>query len=440
MGASTDAAADTQSRLEARYSEEERRQIATFYVSRPFFYHIEQVYALADLVVARAGAGSLYELASLGLPAIVIPKANLPADHQVMNARALAACGGARVLYEETTLADGKIVEHVDGTGLAAAIWDLASDSARLGDMGARSRAFVQQDALALIVGCLRGGEASADAPSSPAPVGPFRAETLPSNQALLARLERSAAEHGAAFRPDLVVRSAEDHAYFVSRASSLLASPAWEQRNLGVKLVGLLQAREKTPLLVALLRDRRKVGWPKRMLGGDYVQVGFIRRNILTSLGRLRPITPEVEAAVVEAFADPYFEARAEAARTAAVLAPELRDRAAVVAGLRRLLGDRWMEVAVAAAQALGQVGGREDALPALLALKEARYWRLRAAALEGLVSLVERGEGGDPKALMRAARHFALTSTDFKPEFRIKHLYSRLVSAIAAHEGGAE
>ena len=65
------------------------------------------VYALTDLAVTRGGAGSLYELASLGLPAIVIPKSNLPGDHQVMNARAMARCGGAVVVYEEAALDRG---------------------------------------------------------------------------------------------------------------------------------------------------------------------------------------------------------------------------------------------------------------------------------------------------------------------------------------------
>jgi UDP-N-acetylglucosamine--N-acetylmuramyl-(pentapeptide) pyrophosphoryl-undecaprenol N-acetylglucosamine transferase len=439
-GREYDAAADTQARLDARYTADERRLIGTFYVSRPFFYQIENVYAVSDLVVARAGAGSLYELASLGLPAIIIPKSDLPADHQVMNARAMAACGGARVLYEETTLVGGDIVERVDGALLAATIRELVDDPGRLREMGARSRAFLQQDALGTIVRTIRGEDAGpSDAAPRSAPAAPVRVERLPSNQELLARLERAAAECGSLFRPELVVPSPDDRAYFVSRASSLLASPAWEQRNVGVKLIGLLGARDKAPLLVALLRDRRPAPLLKRMLGGDYVQVGFIRRNVLSAFGRLGAVTPDVESAVVEAFIDPYFEARAEAARTAAVLAPRLRDRAAVVRGLEHLLGDRWLEVAAAAARAFGLVGTRADALPALLALKEARYWRLRAAALEGLVSLVERGEGGDLQDLMRAVRHFVLTSTDFKPEFQIKHLYSRLVSAIAAHEGDA-
>jgi UDP-N-acetylglucosamine--N-acetylmuramyl-(pentapeptide) pyrophosphoryl-undecaprenol N-acetylglucosamine transferase len=233
-------------------------------------------------------------------------------------------------------------------------------------------------------------------------------------------------------------VQSAGDRAYFISRAASLLVSSDWERRNLGVKLIGLLQARDKTPLLLALLNDKRPAAFVKRLCGGDFVQVGFIRRNILTALGRMGEVSPEIEAAILAAFDDPYFEVRAEAARTAALLADRLSGRGDLVAGLCRLLSDRWLEVAAAAAHALGKVGHAHDALPALLSLQDARLWHLRAAALEGLLSLVERGEAGDPSALVGVLNRFVLTSTDFKPEFQIKRLYGRLLTAIAARQGG--
>jgi UDP-N-acetylglucosamine--N-acetylmuramyl-(pentapeptide) pyrophosphoryl-undecaprenol N-acetylglucosamine transferase len=429
------ASRDTEARLAQLYTGEERRRIATFYVSRPFFYQIEHVYALADLVVARAGAGSLYELASLGLPAIVIPKANLPGDHQVMNARAMARCGGAVVIYEEAALRDGQIVEQVDGRQLAEAIVGLLGNEARLAEMGGCSRAFSQQDALAIIERCVRG-RAGCPPPDASSQALPH--ESLPSNAALLSRLERAASQRGARYSPEDVVPSAGDRAYFTSRAASLLVSADWERRNQGVKLIGLLHARDKTPLLLALMNDKRPAAWVKRLFGGDYVQVGFIRRNIMSALGRLGEVTPEVEAALRGGFTDPYFEVRAEAARTAAQLADRLTDRGDLAAGLERLLSDRWLEVASAAAQALGKVGHSHDALPALLALQAARFWRLRAAALEGLLSLVERGEAGDPATLTSSLNRFVLTSTDFKPEFEIKRLYGRVLHAIAAREGG--
>jgi UDP-N-acetylglucosamine--N-acetylmuramyl-(pentapeptide) pyrophosphoryl-undecaprenol N-acetylglucosamine transferase len=436
-----DPASDVRARIESNYSEQERAAIAGFYVARPFFYQIEHVYSLTDLAVTRGGAGSLYELASLGLPAIVIPKANLPGDHQVMNARAMARCGGAVVVYEEAILDAGQIVEQVDGRILAEAIASLLAHPGRLAGMGERGHAFSRGDALALIVRHMSGDDTGSAAGEGEAGAGgggdEAAHEVLPSSQALLGRLELSLARLGAAYRPEDVVPSAGDRAYFISRAASLLVSAEWERRNLGVKLLGLLHARDKAPLLLALFNDRRPASHLKRLFGGDFVQVGFIRRNIVTALGRLGEVSPEVQAALLTACGDPYFEVRAEAARTAARLAARLTDCDAMVVALSGLLSDRWLEVASAAAQALGQVGHAHDALPALLALQDARLWRLRAAALEGLLSLVERGESGDPAPLIGALKQFVLTSTDFKPEFQIKRLYGRVLAAVASREG---
>ena len=103
---------------------------------------------------------------------------------------------------------------------------------------------------------------------------------------------------------------------------------------------------------------------------------------QVAIALGRLGEVSPGVEAALLTACGDPYFEVRAEAARTAARLADRLIDCDAMVAALIDRLSDRWLEVASAAAHALGRVGHAHDALPALLALQDARLWRLRAAA----------------------------------------------------------
>jgi undecaprenyldiphospho-muramoylpentapeptide beta-N-acetylglucosaminyltransferase/murein biosynthesis integral membrane protein MurJ len=70
---------------------------------REYFDPIAEIYAIADLVVSRAGAGAIKEITTMGLPSILIPKLNLPADHQIVNAREVEKTGGARILYEEVS-------------------------------------------------------------------------------------------------------------------------------------------------------------------------------------------------------------------------------------------------------------------------------------------------------------------------------------------------
>ena len=68
---------------------------------REYFENIAEIYGLSDLVVSRAGAGAIQEITAMGLPAVLVPKIDLPADHQILNAREIEKIGGARVLYEE---------------------------------------------------------------------------------------------------------------------------------------------------------------------------------------------------------------------------------------------------------------------------------------------------------------------------------------------------
>ena len=57
-------------------------------------------YAAADLVVARAGASTLAELAATGTPALLVPYPHATGDHQTRNAEVFARGGAARVLAD----------------------------------------------------------------------------------------------------------------------------------------------------------------------------------------------------------------------------------------------------------------------------------------------------------------------------------------------------
>ena len=85
----------------------------------PFFDDMGALYADAHLVISRAGASSVAEIAAMGRPSILIPLGIAMDDHQTANAAELADAGAAEVIAEpeftadalrarlETLLADG---------------------------------------------------------------------------------------------------------------------------------------------------------------------------------------------------------------------------------------------------------------------------------------------------------------------------------------------
>jgi UDP-N-acetylglucosamine--N-acetylmuramyl-(pentapeptide) pyrophosphoryl-undecaprenol N-acetylglucosamine transferase len=72
------------------------------YFARPFVHEeLAHLYTLADVIVTRAGAGVLSELAALRKAAIVIPLVGVGHDHQVKNARLLAERNAVDYLPQE---------------------------------------------------------------------------------------------------------------------------------------------------------------------------------------------------------------------------------------------------------------------------------------------------------------------------------------------------
>ena len=65
-----------------------------------YLHDMPRVMAASDLMICRAGASTLSELAYIGMPSILVPSPNVVANHQEKNARVVEEAGGARVLLE----------------------------------------------------------------------------------------------------------------------------------------------------------------------------------------------------------------------------------------------------------------------------------------------------------------------------------------------------
>jgi UDP-N-acetylglucosamine--N-acetylmuramyl-(pentapeptide) pyrophosphoryl-undecaprenol N-acetylglucosamine transferase len=107
----------------------------------PFLYDMDQAMRDADLVVCRAGATTLSELAASGRAAILVPLPTATDDHQRKNAEAFAR-DGAAVVIEQSTLT---------GARMAEAVLALATDAPRRAAMSARARALAHADAASRI-------------------------------------------------------------------------------------------------------------------------------------------------------------------------------------------------------------------------------------------------------------------------------------------------
>lgn len=67
---------------------------------RQYIYDMPLVCAAADLVICRAGASTIAELAAIAKPAVLVPSPNVTADHQTKNAKVFSKHGGAVLMPE----------------------------------------------------------------------------------------------------------------------------------------------------------------------------------------------------------------------------------------------------------------------------------------------------------------------------------------------------
>lgn len=86
---------------------------ACVYRVAPFIEKMEEAYAWADLIICRAGALTVSEVAAAGLPAIFIPFPGAVDDHQYANAQFLVRAG-AGLVFREAELTSQKLDETLN--------------------------------------------------------------------------------------------------------------------------------------------------------------------------------------------------------------------------------------------------------------------------------------------------------------------------------------
>jgi len=108
----------------------------------PFLYAMDREMKSADVVISRAGATTIAELAAVGRAAILVPLPTAADDHQKKNAEVFARAGAA------------ELIEQKDLTGalLADRLLALAGDAKRRAEMSQAARRLARPDAAKRIV------------------------------------------------------------------------------------------------------------------------------------------------------------------------------------------------------------------------------------------------------------------------------------------------
>jgi UDP-N-acetylglucosamine--N-acetylmuramyl-(pentapeptide) pyrophosphoryl-undecaprenol N-acetylglucosamine transferase len=99
----------------------------------PFIADMPAAFAAADLIVCRAGAGTVSELAAAGKPSILVPFPFAADDHQTHNAKALEQAGAARLIRDAEMTGEKLFEAATSITGDLASMGEAAREFAKPG-------------------------------------------------------------------------------------------------------------------------------------------------------------------------------------------------------------------------------------------------------------------------------------------------------------------
>ena len=396
---------------------------------------IADLIAAADLVICRSGAGTLTEMAVSGTPTLIVPLPTSAEDHQALNAREMERIGAAQVLYQEAFWDNACIHSGLDGEKLAQQVLALCADEERLQAMSAAAKTMPKTNSLELITAELDSLVAGQEPP-------PLRLESptgkksgLPTAPNALLRWVRARVQEVGGVE----AMERGELAYLRYQADRLLTSEGWceiplGRRNVGIKLVAVLDYQERLPLLLHILTDRTPTGWRRRLCGGDFRHGGIIRRNVVEyGLRGLGATDAQTRAALLNALeADPYFEVRAWAARALGEL---FAVDGEIESTLFAALDDSSPEVIVQALSALGKISRNPDLLARLRRFYLHSNWQIREQVVLVLIEFLQRGVL-EPTQLERDLDQVLISMPYFKPEFPLGTHLRQLADLVRADQ----
>lgn len=403
--------ADSQARIQTL--KELPEDWKTRYIPKDFFHDMREYYAISDVVICRGGAGSLNEVCANGVPSVVIPKANLPGDHQAHNARSMERRGAARVIYERVDVTNGSAIESVDPKELAEVVFSLLNDEKIRKEMILSGLAQYNPQTTNLCSSLVSSMIGTCDRPTLMQPTVQEPERILGLNSNALVHLMRNA-------RAGKQPLNEEEKRLALYKIDGYLASSGYVAPARGCRMVGYGQFVERLDVLIHFAAST---------VDGQYNKLPITRRDAFQGLSLLQHVDASVLTCLKAGLNDPYFEARASALEAIASLSRV--DVEAFVPLLPQLIEasrHSAFDTRQYALRAMAEISTDFSIIQS--AFRDRRYdpnWKVRESLLRGLSRLVER-EIISPEIAAREGNEVLRTSDGYKASFPIKEAFRDL------------
>ncbi len=370
-----------------------------FYIFTNFIFQMSDYMKSADLVISRAGAGSITEICALGKPSILIPKRDLPGFHQELNGISLSEKGGCRVLFEKKNREGHTFVDEGEFLSLFSKLFE-SRDILR--EMGKVSRGVFNGNFEKIIrdnvLHLLNGDEINFINPLTVSKGISFEGEI----EKIISFLKKQK-------KDSMYVK------FFNTKVDEYLESDSWVIFNKGVKLAGALRRSDKLEILSGKFQTSN----------------GFVRRNILSALmGMDIKLNVDIKNVLDVALKDSYYEVRREGIKLLRKFQNEVEDREKYRDLLLSLLNRYFQhfEVKCEVIKTLPYFVYEKVYYEIVAKYIKKENVSYREAVLDGILNGFADGIFKDRRSVYNLALKMLITTSYFEPRYGIREKYRRL------------
>ena len=392
------------------------------YLLRDFIDNMGLYYAASDLLIIRAGAGSIVEVCRQGKPSVIIPISNIGNDHQIGNARFIERAGAAAVIYERTDPLNGIDIAFADAGEFCETVSKLRNDPQKLAEMSEAAKNIFPGNPAEIIVKNLLYLCKLGEKPEETKGTEFMNDRVLGLNSTSLEKfLQKTKTGAEKPLETDEVK-------LIKNKIDMLFSSPNPVIKARACRSSGILGYGEVIPLIIRYAANKHSAP--------------FLSRDAFSALKQLTLLCgsdkrEELFKAIVSGLENPYYETRFSAERCIPVFAGHFgiseNERKKFMEMLFKNMTDRCFEVRIDAILATAQISTDiENLLNHFSKLYFDAVWKVRMAILQSFEILIKRGII-DKKTAASEADKILITSNGYTTEYELKKEYNSVMELIS-------
>jgi len=378
-----------------------------YYKGYKYLFDIVNFQQSADLIVSRAGAGGISEIAALGKASIIIPKRGLPGDHQELNAINIAEKGGAEVIFEKRDF--NKKIDYIDKEEFIKTIKKIRKNKKIKESLekGAEEIFFYESHKIIYnsIVNLMKDEYINHISDI----IEPKFVKFQRLFDSLILYLDKIIEERG---KDNLYYK------FYNIKVEEYLRSNNMFSINKGIKLIGSLKREDLYPWIYEDFDSFK----------------GFLKRNSLIALSKADNYFPFFKNLIIKGLEDSYYETRREAIKLYRRFYESVGRSKKIKNLILKKIEKKFesFEVKTQAIKTSVLFLDFDKYLKTNRKFLHSNNVRLREAVLEGIEFGLKNNILPVKEKLKAFLKRMLITTSEFKPEYKVREKYLRVIQYI--------